>query len=413
MTKKNLLCTALLLFLSILNFSCKSGEKKADAAVSADGKSVAVPNGTPSMYNALIKTDKKKQSELDLPFRGFDMDKQITTIATGSCADQNQPQPIWATIEKNNPDIFIFSGDTLCVPRPDAKGSISEQYRKLKMIPEFRSIREKVPFMAIWNDHDYGLVNGGGENPDKELARTEFIKHWSYLKTALTNKQKGLYHSKIFGSNGVPGSRRKKGIPKQKQVQVIVLDTRWDRSELKKNTDDKFDPKAPATEPATIPRPYLADAEKGKHILSNEQWNWLEQELKKPADLRIIVSPIQVIADDHNFEKWGNFPNEREKLFVLLQKTKLKNVILLSGDRHLGAIAQIEVKKNGPIVEMTTSGLNRPASPNNILTDKTYFKDAYGGPNFGLIKIDWSKHTATLQVKSLEDEVKNSFEVKF
>lgn len=396
--------------------------KKADGTDPAAPATATTP-GTPGItatpaipaatYNLIIKTDKKKQAELDLPFRGFDPDKQITTIATGSCADQTLPQPVWATIEKNNPDLFIFAGDTLCVSRTDSKASLAEQYRKLKLIPEFRSIREKVPFMAIWNDHDYGLNNSGVENPDKELARTEFIKHWSYLATTIPANQKGLYHSKIFGSNGVPGSRRRKGIAKQKQVQVIVLDTRWDRSELKKNPDDKFDPKAPATDPVTYPRPYSAETEKGKHILSNEQWNWLEKELQKPADLRIIVSPIQVIADDHNFEKWGNFPNEREKLFVLLQKTKLKNVIILSGDRHLGALAQIEVKKNGPIVEMTTSGLNKASLPNNILTDKTYFKDAYNGPNFGLIKIDWSKHVATLQIKTPEDEVKNSSDVKF
>ena len=285
---------------------------------------------------------------------------------------------------------------SLCNAKPETAAAALEQYRKLKLVPEFRSVREKIPFMAIWNFHDF---NGIADNATKEAARTEFVKRWSYLKGAVPADQKALYHSKIFGGK------------KQEKVQVIVLDTRWDRSDLKKNPDDKYDPKS--TDPTNVMSPYLPDTEKGKHILSNEQWNWLEHELKKPADLRILVSPIQVIADDHGFEKWGNFPNEREKLFVLLQKSKIKNLIIFSGDRHLGALAQIDIKKNGSLFEMTSSGLNSTSAPGNMLTDKTYFKDGYPGPNFGLATIHWDRHVVTLQIKTPEDEVKTSYDVKF
>lgn len=387
---KKLLVLSSAVTMMIFTSSCQFAEKKA-GATDSKSESSSSPSAAGANYNSIIKQDKKKQSDLDLPFRGFEPEKPITTIATGSCADQDLPQPIWKTIEQNNPNLFIFSGDTLYASKPEQK-PIPEQYRKLKLIPEYRSIREKVPFMAVWDDHDMGTNDGGANSPEKEIARTEFIKHWSYLKTTLPNGQKALYHSKIFGA-------------KKQKVQVIMLDTRWDRSDLKKNTDEQKE-----GEP---PRPYVADTDKSKHFLSKEQWSWLEGELKKPADLRLLVSSIQVIPDDHNFEKWGNFPNEREKLFVLLQKTKAKNLIILSGDRHMASIAQLEIKKHGPVYEMTSSGLNKPAKPGNILTDKTYFKDGYGPVNFGLILINWSKKIATLQVKSLENEVVNSVDVKF
>ncbi|MFZ3230328.1 MAG: alkaline phosphatase D family protein [Pseudobdellovibrio sp.] len=402
MTKYNLKTSFRLALISLLFFSCQANAPKADAPVAVlptDAKPVKAFGATPPPpnYNLIIKSDKKKQSDLDLPFRGFEPDKQITSIATGSCADQDQPQPIWKTIESNNPNLFIFSGDTLYASSPTQK-PISEQYRKLKLIPEYRSIREKVPFMAIWDDHDFGINDGGSTNPEKEVARTEFLKQWSYLKFSLPPKQKALYHSKIFGS-------------KKQKVQIIMLDTRWDRSDLTKNPDDKYDPNS--KESNNFPRPYIADTDKTKHFLSQEQWAWLEHELKQPAELRLLVSSIQVIPDDHNFEKWGNFPNEKEKLLALIQKTKAKNLIILSGDRHMASIARTDIKKTGPIYEMTSSGLNKPTKPGNIISDKTYLADGYGPVNFGLILINWDKRIATLQVKSLENEVKSSVEVKF
>ena len=38
---------------------------------------------------------------------------------------------------------------------------------------------------------------------------------------------------------------------------------------------------------------------------------WLEEQLKVPADLRIIGSSVQFVADDQPWEKWGNFPLEQ------------------------------------------------------------------------------------------------------
>ena len=71
---------------------------------------------------------------------------------------------------------------------------------------------------------------------------------------------------------------------------------------------------------------------------------WLENELKNDFDFLFIFSSIQIIATDHRFEKWSNFPNERVKLFELLEKFNDKT-IFFSGDRHRAGI----YKKNGII----------------------------------------------------------------
>ena len=423
-----------LIFTSCKNFSTATDKNiSAPTSGTASGSSATAANPD---RKQIIKLDKKKQSDLDLPFRGFDYDKKITTLALGSSANQNLPQPIWKIIEQSKPDLFLFAGDTVTLSsdgRTETK-LLAPQFKKLNMVAEFRSLREKIPFLTVWNNSDFGMNYSGGDNPDKELRRTEFIKYWSYLQTALPQGQKALYHAKIFG-------------PKKQKVQIIMLDTRWDRSPLKKNPEDhlamptsipsptpqnsteKLMPLEKSgssaavdatTKPAELvpeivsyPQPFLSDDDKSKHFLTEEQWTWLENELKKPSELKFLVSSIQVIPNDHHFEKWGNFPAERERLFRLLIKTKAKNLILLSGDRHLGAIAKLEVKKLGPIFEMTSSGLNGNFEKNKVLADMTYLKDAYAKPNFGLVKINWEKRKVILEIHSETDEVKDSAEISF
>lgn len=364
--------------------------QKAEAAKLAETEAIKT-------RKEIIREEKRKQSEADLPFRGLDTSIRIDKIAFGSGANQDQPQMIWKNILSHNPDLFIFAGDAVYSSGKEQK-PLSLQYKKLNRNSEYRTMREKIPFMATWNDEDYGQVDGGADNPDKEMARTEFLKYWTYARTTIPNAQKPIYHSKIFGS-------------KKQIVQVIMLDTRWDRANYKKNTEDTYNSENP--EPNTFPKPYLSDDDKTKRMLSEPQWSWLESELKKPASLRILVSPIQVIANDHRFEKWGNFPGERDRLITLIRKAKAKNLVIISGDRHISAIAKEYVQGFTTLYDVTSSGLNNPVPRGNVVKDTSYLSDAYGAMAYGLIQINWDKHKASIEIRSLDEEVKQSIDVPF
>ena len=65
-------------------------------------------------------------------------------------------------------------------------------------------------------------------------------------------------------------------------------------------------------------------------MLGAEQWRWLEDQLKQPAELRLLISSIQLIADEHPHEKWANLPLERDRLYKLLRDTKVTGVVVLS-----------------------------------------------------------------------------------
>ncbi len=74
--------------------------------------------------------------------------------------------------------------------------------------------------------------------------------------------------------------------------------------------------------------------------LVEAQWAWLEERLREPAELRLIVSSMQVPVQGHGWERWGNLPGERARLFELLRTTKANGVVFLSGDRHFAGLCR-------------------------------------------------------------------------
>lgn len=349
----------------------------------------------------------KRRDSLGLVPRGLDLSKAPHKIAFGSCADQNQPQPIWQQILNEKPDLMIMMGDNIYASLEESKNQI-EQYKKLAKIPEYKKARETIPFMATWDDHDYGIKDGGADNVTKEDSRKAFWFHWPYVKDSTLLDQPGIFHSKVMGGTREGRGRRARV---SQSVHVIMLDTRWNRSPLRiADVETITDAKQTPDTPPPVKKKFAPNDDPKATVLGTEQWDWLEDQLREPADLKILVSSIQVIAEDHNFEKWGNFPKERQKLFDLISKIKPKNLIILSGDRHLASIAKTEIKGWGTLYDVTASSFNKTKD----LTEKdaTYLFDAYGKENFGLLTIDWNKRSALVEIKDLQDKTVQQVDLK-
>lgn len=318
-----------------------------------------------------------------LPSREIDSSVRMDRVAFGSCANQDEPQPIWKAIEAARPDLFLFTGDNI-YGSWSGQQPIAEQYRKLDQVKEYRVVREKVPFMATWDDHDFGQRDGGNDWSGKDAARTDFTNYWTYTRTSLPLEQGGVYHAKILG-------------PKSQRTQVIMLDTRYYRSPLKER---------PGFEGKAIN--YIPQDE--GTILGEAQWQWLEAELKKPAEVRFVVSSIQLIADDPKFEKWGNFPKERQRFFDLIKSTRAKNVVLISGDRHIASIAKLNLPGYGDLYDVTASSLNRPNKYPDA--DSHYVGSTFNQENFGLAEINWQNKKIFVQIRDLHGAPVNTVEIK-
>ncbi len=287
----------------------------------------------------------------------------------GSCLDQNYPQPIWNSIEKEKLNYFVFLGDNVYGDLPS--GSLIKMkyaYKKQRSIlPEFLDQMEVYP---IWDDHDFGINDGGGDYKLKKNAKKMFLEFWEIPKNDIRRKREGIYFSdeKIFYD---------------KKFKLIFLDTRYFRSKLIKENDT-----------------YIKN-EDGT-ILGKEQWNWFSEELKDDFDFLIVFSSIQILAEDHRFEKWSNFPSEKNKLLDYLHEFKGKT-LLVSGDRHRGGI----YTKNN-LIEITASSLNKPGSF-DFESDKYLVGKTFPEENYGTIEI--SKTATKVNLKSISGELLNSITI--
>src|SRR5262245_38280903 len=99
-------------------------------------------------------------------------EQPLRRIAFGSCAHQQDPQPIWEAIVAAKPDLFLLLGDNIYhdVHRtPEAKKwTIEEKYALQASVPGFKKLKALCPVIGTWDDHDYGLNDAGAEYPHKK-----------------------------------------------------------------------------------------------------------------------------------------------------------------------------------------------------------------------------------------------------
>jgi alkaline phosphatase D len=298
-----------------------------------------------------------------------DSPRLVSRIAFGSGASQERSQPIWDAVVAAKPDLFAFLGDNIYADTDNLE-VLKAKYAQLAAVPGYQKLLKTCPVVATWDDHDYGLSDAGGDFPGKAASQKQFLEFFKEPSDSPRRTRPGVYGAWVFGPAG-------------QRVQVILLDTRYFRSPLKKAGPD-----------ATI----LGDA----------QWKWLGEQLKVPADLRLIGSSIQVIAEDHPFEKWLTFSKERDRLYQLLRDTKANGVVLLSGNRNLGELSQMDAGLGYPLFDLTSSGLNM-ASRHWRTAEKNSHRvgTMTSGDNFGLVAIDWD-HTpprVSLQIRDVDGDV--------
>jgi alkaline phosphatase D len=312
--------------------------------------------------------------------------KVLTRIAFGSCVDQDKPVPVFDAMAAAKPELLVLLGDNMYADldkkvtvTPDV---IREKYAQMNKVPGFVKLKAMCPMVGTWDDHDYGKNDAGAEWEHKDAAQVAFLDFFGVGKDDPRRSRKGVYHADIYGP---PGQR----------VQVILLDTRYWRSPIKKAA---FDPKARTS-------PYVPNTDPDATFLGAEQWKWLEEQLKKPAEVRLLASSIQVVSDEHPFEKWANIPREREKLYALINRTKAQGVIILSGDRHHAEVS-LDTKAVGyPLYDVTSSGFNQ-ASKNWREPEKNAKRVATmpHGDNFGFITIDWTDDNPRLHVQIRDED---------
>lgn len=305
-------------------------------------------------------------------------EEPLERIGFGSCYKPEKQTPIWSEVKKTDPQLWIWLGDNFYNDWVEGKyiafnndpDAFTKGYEKLRNSEGMAALRNLMPdrVMATWDDHDFGKNDAGKDYARKEEARKAFVNFWGVL-----DHPDGVYSSKDWG-------------PKGKCVRVILLDLRYNRD----------------------PLPKKGKTSKDGDMLGEAQWAWLKEELSRPgADLVLIGSSIQFVAEAHPYERWANFPKSKTRFLQLIADCGTKGVIFLSGDRHNAEISCQKTSVAGyPIYDITSSGLTEVSSIKQEV-NPSRVGHLVNGQNFGVILLDWKGEVpgVTLQLHLADGSV--------
>ena len=314
-------------------------------------------------------------------------DNSTFRIAFGSCSDQDSANILWKEITANQAALWIWGGDLIYSEIKNIE-HFRSAYQKQKKNADYQEFLKKTKVLGTWDDHDYGVNDGGLENPKKELAQEIFLDFFDIPQNDPRRKQEGVYYSELFE------------VGKNKSVNVILLDTRYFRSSLTLDKDSQ--------------KRYKSNEYGEGTMLGDKQWKWLEKELtNSEADFNVIVSSIQFLSYLHRYETWGNMPHQVDKMKALIRDSGAKGTFILSGDRHFSEISKTNVEGLAyPLYDFTSSGLTHTYSKTKDENPLRVSK-LVNVKSFGLLKFNFEKKSVIMEMRGKKNILLDSFEAQF
>ncbi len=275
-------------------------------------------------------------------------------LGFGSCARwQEYPrQPIWNALERWEPDLFCWLGDNIYADTVEP-GIMSDLYKIQRAVPEYQHFGNRVPQLAIWDDHDYGLNNSDRDNPMREDSLALFKRYWANPAYG-TEQTPGIFFQYHYGG-----------------VDFFFLDNRYHR-------DPNEQPDGPE-----------------KSQLGAGQLAWLKAGLKaSTAPFKLLISGGGWSHNPEAFgeDNWASYRHERDSLFNFIRDEDIGGVMLMSGDVHRAEANCIPWSAQGgyDLYEFISSGLAQDTPvPEPIEVPEVRLREPFtGGHNAGLVEFD-------------------------
>lgn len=272
--------------------------------------------------------------------------RELKKFAFGSCNSAYRSQPLWSYIKKENPQLWMWGGDNIYADTSDPEVLVSH-YKKQNSIPDYQNLISKIPIIGIWDDHDYGYDNADYSNPFKVEAQKEFLDFILEPLESIRRSQRGVYTSYEFG-------------PPERLVKIIMLDNRY----------------------------FLNSPEADGMILGEEQWRWLENQIRgSKAKVHFIVSGLSVLSPKIRVtEEWRDHSAAFSRLLDLFKFYNPSGTVFLTGDKHLSTIF-----KNEGFLEFMSSGLTHSAPVVVRSYVSRFYPITFYGLTFGLVQLEWDE----------------------
>lgn len=215
------------------------------------------------------------------------------------------------SIAKRKPDLFIWTGDATYLDSPSISvinqivstddfnyQDALKKYNQTYNNEHYKDFRKTTPVIGVWDDHDFGVNNSNGRFLYKEDSKELYLNFLEEPSDSRRReKNKSIDASYSFGEGN-------------KSFKIILIDSRFFKDPSYLNNND---------------------------ILNNQQWEWLENELKSSETFTFLVTGTQFLPISRGVtEVW--YEQSREKLFNLIGRLNKSGVIILSGDVHYAQV---------------------------------------------------------------------------
>ncbi len=281
----------------------------------------------------------------------------VTFVIGGDTQDSFQPFYMMEAMRKENPDFFIFLGDTIYADKGAPARTLPEYWKKYveNRDPYTERLLSETSVYVMWDDHevdsDFTAVH-----PLMPIGRRAFFDYWPIRRHDRDPMR--LYRSFRWG----------------KAVECFLLDTRQYRN--------------PAAHT----------------MLGDTQKQWLLAGLAaSSAQFKFIISSVPF--SDSRIDKWGEYPEERDHILRFIGEHDITGVLFLAGDVHHAAVSQIPGSPN--LKEFIFGPLAAPMNYRISSRDTRFefFHDA--SRNFGKITVqpDEVKPSVTVEWLNAHNDV--------
>jgi len=212
------------------------------------------------------------------------------------------PFPAFSSMLAQDPDFFIFNGDTIYADSTTAVGGAATtlpqywaKYKENRADVHFQALASRVPLIVNWDDHEVANDFRGPEEPLMPIGREAFHEYWP-----LSVGPERIYRSLRWG----------------REVEVFVLDGR-------QYSDPLDAPDGP-----------------DKSLLGVEQRDWLiEGVTRSTATWKVLVtsSPLSILRSvNPPQDDYVSYEHELRLILDAFRDAGVANFVWLTADVHWG-----------------------------------------------------------------------------
>ncbi|HMC28976.1 MAG TPA: prolyl oligopeptidase family serine peptidase [Verrucomicrobiae bacterium] len=356
------------------------------------------------------RVDKHKQGE----FRTFPEAPASFSFAYASCAKTASTSDVFDTIRENHPLFFMNIGDFHYLNiTSNSPGKFRAAYDLVLSSPQQAELYRHIPFVYIWDDHDFGGNNSNRKASSHEAARLTYEEYVPHYPLASGDGDVPIYQTFTLG-----------------RAKFILTDLRSERDEAKKKDSPQ------------------------KTMMGAKQKAWFKQELLSAKDhypLIFWVSSVPWLGQPHtNYyrgigtnqfgffhhtnltytptrrrqrtptdeDHWSVYSYERTEIADFIKSNHITGLAILHGDSHMlaaddGSHSDFATGGGAPIPVMCAAPLDQEPSIKGGPYSQGIYKVRKGEGCFGLVTVTDEGNEITVSYSGRNNKNEEKISLKF